>query len=253
MLSSDNDAVPAPGLPRLCYACHPETGVTVLIVRGEDGYHPIRTFLTPEQLNAVLTELPTAAQIRAMLVGSMFEWQVSGADPACQAAAMADAQPAVAEPRPLFPIVASWGGPDTPFRLMWRSPVRPGPSPGQDPLWAYAGQQLGLYGWLRVVDQHARQAFGRGLPDLPPRDWRGLYDNGVPPTEAADVAIDEHAARHGTAPVIRLNETGEVAETPCVCGCCRWVGGEIKPDFGSSPTDTDGQGGAVLSGTEPRP
>ncbi len=197
-----DDPLPAPGLPPLCYARHPETGATVLIVRGEAGYHPVQTFLTPGQLNAALAELPTPAQVQAMLVGSMFGWQVPGADPACQAAARADAHPAVAEPLPLFPIVASWGGPDTPFRLMWRSPVRPGPSPDQDPLWACAGQQLGYYGWLWIADQRARQAFGCGLLDLPPRDWQAMYLACVPPTEAADVAIDEYAAQHGTGPVV---------------------------------------------------
>lgn len=197
-----DDPFTAPGLPPLCYARQPETGATVLIVRSEDGYHPVQTFLAPGQLNAALAEPPTPAQVQAMLVGSMFGWQVFGANPACQAAARADAYLATAEPLPLFPIVASWGGPDTPFRLMWRSPVRPGPSPDQDPLWAYAGQQLGYYGWLRVADQHARQAFGCGLLDLPPRDWRGMHDDRVPPTEAADVAIDEYAAQHGTGPVV---------------------------------------------------
>ena len=85
---------------------------------------------------------------------------------------------------------------------MWRSPVRPGPSPDQDPLWAYAGQHLGLYGWLWIADQRARQAFGCGLLDLPPRDWQEMYLACVPPTEAADVAIDEYAAQHGTGPVV---------------------------------------------------
>ena len=197
-----NDPFTAPGLPPLCYARHPETGATVLIVRGEDGHHPIQTFLTPGQLNAALAEPPTAAQIQAMLVGSMFGWQVPGADPACQAAARADAHLATAEPLPLFPIVASWGGPDIPFRLMWRSPVHPGPLPDQDPLWTCAGQQLGFYGWLRVADQRVRQAFDRSLLDLPPRDWQEMYLGRVPPTEAADVAIDEHAAQHGTGPVV---------------------------------------------------
>ena len=197
-----NDPFTAPGLPPLCYARHPETGATVLIVRGEDGYHPIRTFLTIGQLNATLAEPSTPAQVQAMVVGSMFGWQGAEADPACQIEARADAHLAPAEPLPLFPIVSNWGGPDIPFRLMWRSPVRPGPSPDQDPLWACAGQQLGYYGWLRVADQRVKQAFGRGLLDLPPRDWRALYNGRVPPTEAVDVAIDEHAAQHGTEAVV---------------------------------------------------
>ena len=197
-----DDPLTAPGLPPLCYARHPETGATVLIVRGEAGYHPVQTFLTPPQLNAALAEPPTDAQVQAMLTGSMFGWQVPGADPARHAAATADAHPTATEPLPLFPIVASWGGPDTPFRLMWRSPVRPGPSPDQDPLWACAGHHLGFYGWLWIADQHARQAFDCGLLDLPSRDWREMYDGCVPPAEAADVAIDEYAAQHGTGPVV---------------------------------------------------
>ncbi len=47
-------------LPPLCYARHPEGGQTILILRGEDGYHPVQTELTPEQLNSVLGEVPTA-------------------------------------------------------------------------------------------------------------------------------------------------------------------------------------------------
>jgi len=53
---------------------------------------------------------------------------------------------------------------------------------------------------LRVADQQARQASGHGLLDLPPHDWREMYGCRVPPTEAADVAIDEHVAQHGTGP-----------------------------------------------------
>jgi len=62
---------------------------------------------------------------------------------------------------------------------MWRSPVHPGASPSLDPLWAYAGQDLGYYGWLRVADHQARQAFGCSLLDLPPRDWREMYNGRV--------------------------------------------------------------------------
>ena len=209
-MPTDNQST-APKLPPLCYARHPETSATVLIVRGEDGYHPVQTFLTPAQLNAALAEPPTPAQVQAMVVGSMFGWQVPGADPARHAAARADVQPAATEPLPLFPIVASWGGPDTPFRLMWRSPVRPGPSPDQDALWACAGQQLGYYGWLWIADQRARQAFGCGLLDLPPRDWQEMYFGRVSPTEAADVAIDEYAAQHGTGPAVASDPVSPTA------------------------------------------
>ena len=68
-------------LPPLCYSRHPETGRTILIVRGETGYHPVQTDLAPEQLNGVLAEVPTALQVEAMLVGCMFGWNVPGADP----------------------------------------------------------------------------------------------------------------------------------------------------------------------------
>ena len=184
MLSSDNDAAPAPGLPLLCYARHPETGATVLIVRGEDGYHPVRTFLTPGQLNSALAEPPTAAQVRAMLVGSMFSWQVPAAGRTRTA-------------RTTMPVPITLG---TILSAIKRSHQ-------------YSAKTMKLFGLS-------------------------------PGRETAPVATVED---------IRLDEAGVVAETPCVCGCCRWVGGEIKPNFGSSPTDTDGQGGAVPSGMEPRP
>ena len=35
------------------------------------------------------------------------------------------------------------------------------------------------------------------LLTLPVRDWREQYDGRVPPNEAADVAVDEHASVHG--------------------------------------------------------
>jgi len=194
------DTPATPGLPPLCYARQPSTGATILIVRGEPGYHLVETSLTPEQLNTALAEPPTDAHVQALLFGSMFGWHVPGADPAYHAAACQEASDGTAEPLPLFPVVAAWGGPDTPFRLRWRSPVHPGPSPSLDPLWTYAGQDLGFYGWLRVADQQARRTFSRGLLDLPRRDWRDMYDGRVPPAETADVAIDEHAAQQGTAP-----------------------------------------------------
>ena len=127
------DTPTAPGLPPLCYARQPSTGATVLIIRGELNCHLVETSLTPEQLNTALAEPPTDAQVQALLVGSMFGWNTRVAGNA------------TTEPLPLFPIVAHWGGPDTPFRLMWRNPVHPGASPSLDPLWAYAGQYVATY------------------------------------------------------------------------------------------------------------
>ena len=68
-------------LPPLCYARHPENGQTILILRGEAGYHPVASDLTPEQLNSVLGEVPTSLQAEAMLTGCMFGWHVPGANP----------------------------------------------------------------------------------------------------------------------------------------------------------------------------
>lgn len=196
------DIPTAPGLPPRCFTRHPFTGETIAIVRGETGYHPVVTSLTPEQLNAALPEPPTPEHIQAMITGSMFGWQASAANPAHHLAITPDGSSgATMTPLPQHPVVADWGGPDTPFRLMWRGAIHPGSSPESDRLWTYAGGVLGFYGWLRVADHHAEQVFSCGILDLPPRDWRGEYDGRVPPTEAADVAIDEYAAQHGTGPV----------------------------------------------------
>lgn len=68
-------------LPPLCHAEHPETGGIILIRRGEPGYRPVATDMSADVLNAVLDPVPTSLQIEAMLVGSMFGWDVPGADP----------------------------------------------------------------------------------------------------------------------------------------------------------------------------
>ena len=69
------------GLPPVCHATHPETGGVVLIRRGEPGYRPVNTDRSAEALNALLDPVPTLAQVEAMLIGSMFGWDVPGADP----------------------------------------------------------------------------------------------------------------------------------------------------------------------------
>jgi len=197
-----SDPLTAPGLPPRCFTRHPFTGETIAIVRGETGYHPVVTILTPEQLNTALPEPPTAEHIQAMINGSMFGWQVPAASPAHHVPITPDGNSsATMAPLPQHRVVADWGGPDMPFRLMWRGAIHPGPSPESDRLWTYAGGVLGFYGWLRVGDHHAGQVFSCGILDLPPRDWRGEYDGRVPPDDAADIAIDEYAAQHGTGPV----------------------------------------------------
>ena len=60
---------------------HPETGGITLIRRGEPGYQPVQTRWTANVLNALLDPVPTPLQIEAMLIGSMFEWDVPGANP----------------------------------------------------------------------------------------------------------------------------------------------------------------------------
>lgn len=196
------DTPTAPGLPPLCFTRLPSSGETIAILRGEAGYHPIVTFLTPEQLNAALLVPPTADHVQAMLAGSLFGWRVPAADPAHYACAKHDGgSGAIVAPLPQYPVVAAWGAPDTPFRMVGQAAIHPGPSPELDRLWTYAGGVLGYYGWLCVANQHARQVFSCGILDLPPRDWRGEYAGRVPPDEAADIAIDEYAAQHGTGPV----------------------------------------------------
>jgi hypothetical protein len=66
-------------LPPCCFAEIPTSGEVVLIVRGGEGYHPVSSPFPAAQLNATLPRPPTAAEIEAMLVGSMFGWDVPGA------------------------------------------------------------------------------------------------------------------------------------------------------------------------------
>jgi len=85
-----SDPLTAPGLPPRCFTRHPSTGETIAIVRGEASYHPVVTFLTPEQLNAALLVPPTADHVQAMLAGSLFGWHVPAANPAHYASAKHD-------------------------------------------------------------------------------------------------------------------------------------------------------------------
>jgi len=188
-------------LPPRCFARLPSTGQTIAINRGETGYYPVLTSHTPEQLNAALPEPPTTEQIEAMLAGSMFGWEQPIADPACHVPL--DAGIATAAPTPVIPDVAEWGGPATPFWMQDCDAVYRERRDSPDPLWSHAGGHLGFYGWLRVANCYATRTFLSGLLQLPPRDWRGLYNGRVPPTEAADIAFDDYESVHGIGSVPR--------------------------------------------------
>jgi hypothetical protein len=66
-------------LPAVAFARHPETSAPIAIKRGEMGYSPVYSFRSIERLNAASHVTPQ--QAAAMLAGSMFGWDVPGADP----------------------------------------------------------------------------------------------------------------------------------------------------------------------------
>jgi hypothetical protein len=65
---------------RRIYAGIPGHGVppVIAVKRGESGYYPIYTHLTADELNKGKVTPP---QREAMLIGSMFGWDVPGANP----------------------------------------------------------------------------------------------------------------------------------------------------------------------------
>ena len=69
----------ARGLPPVAWVAS-STDEIREIARGEPGYRAIRTTLTARDLNSRAGVTP--AQCNAMLNGSMFGWDTTGADPA---------------------------------------------------------------------------------------------------------------------------------------------------------------------------
>ena len=184
------------GLPLRCYARHPTTDETIMLIRGQLGFWPAGTSMAPEQMNAGLGDRPTPAQAQAMLTGSMFGWHVPGADPG---RVPATRHAVTANPD----LVIDWGALDRPFVFAGLCPIAGCDPSAPDRLWTHAAAHLGFYGWLRVANAHAARSCKwviLDLLDLPPRDWRGEYDGRVPPREAADVAIDEHESMCGIQP-----------------------------------------------------
>jgi len=184
------------GLPLRCYARHPTTGETIMLVRGQLGFWPADTAAAPEGLNADLADPPTTAQTQAMLTGSMFGWHVPGADPSRVPATQ---HTVTANPD----TVIDWGDRDRAFAFPGLGRITRCTSSKPDRLWTHAAGHLGFYGWLKVANSHAARTCKwiiLDLLDLPPRDWRGEYNGRVPPEEAADIAIDEHESVRGTQP-----------------------------------------------------
>ena len=97
-------------------------------------------------------------------------------------------------------LVVAWGDKATPLQLEHGPAIQhtAGRHEANDRLWAHAGGGLGFHGWLSMANARCEDVEGLCLLDLPARDWREEYQGRVPPEEAADVAVDEYAALHGT-------------------------------------------------------
>ena len=77
----------ADGLPELCFSTLKSTGQLICIKRGETGYYPAAGSSLDKEANIEAADSynerlgVTPAQRQAMEVGSMFGWDVPGADP----------------------------------------------------------------------------------------------------------------------------------------------------------------------------
>lgn len=78
----------APGLPEMCFSVLPGSGELICIKRGESGYYRSDWSTSSREQNEELANYNNErlgvsnAQRRAMETGSMYGWQVPGADPA---------------------------------------------------------------------------------------------------------------------------------------------------------------------------
>lgn len=89
MSQAGNTVIPLRNsLPDRCYAVLPSTGELIIITKGEKGYTNANDTHNSPEKNKELADSHNAemgvskAQAEAMLVGSMFGWEVPAADPA---------------------------------------------------------------------------------------------------------------------------------------------------------------------------
>ncbi len=66
-------------MPAVCATHHPSTHEPIVIKRGEPRHWPLPADMTIERVNTLFRARP--AHVAAMLAGSMFGWDVRGADP----------------------------------------------------------------------------------------------------------------------------------------------------------------------------
>jgi len=77
----------AEGLPEMCFSVLADTGQLICIKRGESGYYPSDWSTKDKERNIQIADDGneslgvTPAQRQAMEMGSMFGWELSGADP----------------------------------------------------------------------------------------------------------------------------------------------------------------------------
>ena len=175
-------------LPELCYVSHPTTGRTAMIRRGESHYYPVDTVCSPACLNSKLQPPPTEDEIAAMKHGSIIGWETPGANPEWWRRRREDHSLRMDQ----------WGDTERSFKHRGQEiAYAAGQSVSDDRLWAYANGDLGFFGWLHAVNRRVSEVAKIHVLDLPDRLWRDEYDGRVPPSEAADVAIDEAASKTG--------------------------------------------------------
>lgn len=87
MQTSIPDPLAQKGLPELCYCILPSTKELIIVQRGESGYTKVNYSYDNAELNRHVADQKnramgvSRAQEEAMLAGSMFGWDVPGADP----------------------------------------------------------------------------------------------------------------------------------------------------------------------------